>query len=156
MQEKMQLTPPCNNIPSREDWGDLTGDFDKSDAFDRFYGKSNREMQIAFSRDPTMRAQDIRFMPRFPFIYYMQGFIDFVLNGTYGNDAPDIANCLLDVVAERMEANSSEVNAIFTPLSKVLDFIVINDKKFNTYPEIYGNLAEKACSIKETLIYYPE
>jgi len=72
--EDLSLRSDESRIPSREDWGEFAGDFDAADAFRKFYGKSNYEVQPEFAKNTLMRAQDIRFMPSRPFSYYIKGF----------------------------------------------------------------------------------
>lgn len=149
--EDLSLRGDDNCIPSKEDWGDFAGDFDAADAFQNFFGKSNREMQSEFSRDALMRAQDIRFMPSRPFAYYIKGFADFVRFGSYDVDAPDIANSFISVIQDRADSAPWALASALNEVNDVLDFITSNGDRFCTHPEIYGDLAELAKQVKDKL-----
>jgi len=141
-----------NTIPSAGDWGDIAGDFDLSDAYRTFFGRSNREMQSCFAKNVMSRAQDIRFMPKVPFMYYMQGFSEFVLSESYGDQAPsDVANCFLSVVQNRTEVDPSAIVPIIGIVSKALDFIANNQESLGACAEIYGDFREKSALIQEKL-----
>lgn len=137
-------------IPTDEDWGDCEGDFDLSDARRVFGGHSNEEMHRHFATNVMMRAQDLRFMPRQPFMYYIQGFIDFVLSGAYGDqDSNDVANCFLDIVRARASDDPSALTSIYDRIVTALEFVVKNQDL--EYLDIYGNFRERADSIKRLI-----
>lgn len=138
------------NIPLEEDWGDYVGDFDVVDAHKVFFGRSNEEMFAYFSRNVMMRAQDLRFMPKLPFMYYIQGFADFVLSGSYGNQDPnDVANCFLSVVGERVRDDPSALAPMCDAIVAALDFLSKNQNP--EYLDIYGDFRQQANSIKSLL-----
>lgn len=149
--EKLPLKIEAGDIPSREDWGDFTGDFDAADAFTAFFGKSNRQMQSEFAKNALMRAQDIRFMPGRPFSYYIKGLADFVRFGKHDADAPDIANSFISVIQDRVAADPLVLNPALSDINDALDFIASNNERFGRVPELYDDLSELAKHIKSLI-----
>jgi hypothetical protein len=152
MQEKLPIAKRClvyDHIPNELDWGDVSGDFDAMDAYDIFFGHSNLEMQKEFAKNILSRAQDIRFMPSLPFMYYVIGFSDFVLSRKYGNEsAADVANSFISVIYDKSESDLDALIPVFDKISNTLDFLVKNQKFFGASEDIYGNFDEKIRSIK--------
>lgn len=139
-------------IPAREDWGDFTGDFDVADAYQSFFGRSNSDMQRYFVQDFMMRAQDIRFMPSRPFMYYILGFTDFLLNGSYEGEEADVGNCYLDIVESRMHADIAVLVPVADTVPMGLKFIADNPERFGGYPEIYGEFSGRLSRIEKIIL----
>ncbi|QDQ27868.1 hypothetical protein FNU76_16785 [Chitinimonas arctica] len=153
MQKRVQIISNVKNIPTREDWGDFSGDFDVSDAYENFFGKSNQEMRKCFSQNVMSRAQDIRFMPGIPFSYYIFGFCDFVLSKNYeGENTWDVADCFISVIKERAEKNPSVLLPIFEYIETALNFLVAHQEEFGADIEIYGDFEDASNLIKKAVI----
>jgi hypothetical protein len=136
-------------VPSKEDWGDLLGDFDAIDAYANFGGCTRSDAHRLLANDVLARAQDLRFMPHRPFVYYMKAFSDFVLSSNYGNSHPaDAADAFLSVVVTR----ASELRSIREDIEKALVFLVDRQSEFGASSSIYGLFAERSAEIKRLLV----
>lgn len=128
-------------IPSEADWGETKGDFDANDAKIAFLGRSNAEMQPEFKNQFMMRAQDMNWMPRVPFHYYMHGFTEHLMSEDYEEDDwGDLVSSFYMVVVERRL--SDDVLAIIPVADVVLDgleFIKRNVNNFDWGPEFHGS-----------------
>ena len=136
-----------SSVPSKEDWDDFTGDFDVADAYAAFFGRSNSEMQKSFEKDFMMRAQDLRFMPRVPFMYYILGFTEFLMHGSYDHDAVDIGNCYLDVVESHFDLDLFSLVPIADTGLTGLTFIATNPGKFEGDQQLYGDFTRRLTRI---------
>lgn len=127
-------------VPSEKDWGDLAGDFDARDAYKKFHGLSKQDTKKLFAEDVLARAQDVRFMPALPFIYYFEGFCEFVLEGVYG-DSPAwaVADSFISVLTSRAEADPELLVSNLTLLTSAVRFVVKNQQAFGASESIYGD-----------------
>jgi len=90
-------------VPSKSEWGDCSGDFDRMAAYNSFFGKTNEQMQRDFFRDVLSRVMELRFMPRAPFRYYMLGFCHYVMSGRFPTFASgDAAAGFLGLIEEKL------------------------------------------------------
>src|SRR5262245_29506057 len=89
-------------VPSEADWGNYQADLDQNHAHQMFAGKTNAEVQRYFGNNPLAMTDELRWMPRIPFQYYMIGFRDFIQAGVFESGwASDAANCFLGLVLQK-------------------------------------------------------
>jgi hypothetical protein len=85
-------------VPREEDWENYTEDLDADYAHKIFFGKTNEEMQPAFRRCVIERVDELRWMPKIPFQYYIFGLRDYVMRQEFDSyDDPDAASCFLNL-----------------------------------------------------------
>lgn len=139
------MTSFFRQVPTDKDWGDLAGDFDAQDAYKKFHGRSKQEAKEMFAKDILSCAQDVRFMPSVPFIYYLQGFCEFVLDGVYG-DSPAwaVADSFISVLTSKAKTNPELLVFNLDQISNALTFLVKNQTVFNANEDIYGDFNERA------------
>jgi hypothetical protein len=137
-------------VPSKEDWGDVDGDFDAEDAFRNFYGRNNADTQKFFSNNVLMRAQDIRFMPRLPFAYYIGGFSDYV-RAHPKTDCTHVADAFIGVVEERLSSDPQAVKLAAETILSGLNYIVENAQGFEDETDVYGDLQKKAACVQRAV-----
>jgi hypothetical protein len=136
-------------IPSESDWENYKDDIDASYAHDLFIGKTNEEMQVHFRRCVIERADELRWMPKIPFRYYMLGFRDFVMSGNYDDWGADVASCFIGLVEEKLAKEPDFILPIMPQLMPAIEYVANNQKKFGATEKIYGNFMEKFKRIKE-------
>jgi hypothetical protein len=153
MQERLPvITSSANKIPSAKEWGDLTGDFDATDAYKKFYGLSQQEARSLFAKDVLSCAQDLRFMPSIPFLYYFEAFCEFVLAEVYGgNPAWAVADSFISVLNSRVEVDPKLLVSNLPLIIKVLKFLVKNQQTFGATEPVYGDYYVKSKSILESI-----
>ncbi|GAB3254629.1 hypothetical protein [Chitinimonas naiadis] len=153
MQEKLpKMTSQSvrEKIPDRNDWGDISDDFDTKDAFDVFFGKSNQDARHYFLEDVQARTQELRSMPRTPFMYYLLGFCDVVLSGDFGAEHPfDIANCYMSIVMDRAVNNAASISSIFNEIDPVLTYLAENQESLGADVDIFGDFRGKSDLIRK-------
>jgi hypothetical protein len=153
MQERLPvITSSANKIPSNTDWGDIAGDFDASDAYRKFYGLPKQEAKKLFVKDALSCAQDLRFMPSIPFLYYFEEFCEFVLTEVYGdNPAWAVADSFISVLTSRVEVDPKLLVSNLPLITKVLRFLVRNQQSFGATEPVYGDFYVKSKSILESI-----
>jgi hypothetical protein len=137
--------------PTQEEWGDLPkDDLDAKSAYQDFFGKTNQEAQVIFANNAIEGADSLRWMPDVPFRYYMQGFIYFVMHGSFNNDyVADAASCFLGLVVEHLEGKPEKIMPIMDEVLPVVEYVAKNQEKFSADVGIYGNFNEKREKILE-------
>lgn len=139
-------------IPTDSQWGDLSGDFDAQDAFRVFYGLSNEETLALYKRDVLARVQDLRFMPRIPFQYYIQGFAEFVLSGDYGEShSSEVADGYLSVLLSRAMSDSEVLFLIWDRVFPAIEYVVKNQGLLGADKSVFGDFSETQKKIQDLL-----
>jgi len=134
-----------DNVPTELDWGDYQADLDQKCAHDVFAGKSNEDVRNDFYRNVIERADELRFMPKKPFQYYMIGFGEFVLRGEFADySSADAASCFLGLVIEKLDKNPDFILPIMEDLMPAIEYVGNNQIAFYASEEIYGDFLEKA------------
>jgi hypothetical protein len=100
-------------------------------------------MQPRFFENPIEKTEDLRWMPRVPFQYYMIGFRDALVSPGWEpcNDS-DAASCFLRLVLEKLERQPSHILAIMPELLPTVEFVAQNQLKFDADEKIYGSFLD--------------
>ncbi|ASF45345.1 hypothetical protein [Methylovulum psychrotolerans] len=137
-------------IPTETDWEEYWADLDQRDAYEVFYGRTNAEMHKEFRKYVTGRTTDLRFMPAIPFRYYMLGFKDFVVSSRFDElDAPDVANCYISLVEDKLKDAPEHILPIFDKLLGTAEYIANHQDDYGASVHIYGDFQDKLTLIKE-------
>lgn len=143
-------------VPTKEDWEEYYSDMDQRDAYKVFFGRTNKEVQDEYAKHITARTTDLKFMPKIPFCYYMIGFNDFVINGLFDKgDAPDVANCFITLVEDKLKNNPDHILPIMEKLLGTLEYIANHQGDYGASIRIYGDFREKLASIKASVARSP-
>lgn len=139
-------------VPSESDWENYQDDIDATHAHDLFIGKTNEQMREQFQRCVIERTDELRFMPKIPFRYYMLGFGLYIrsikIPDSSNMDTADAASCFINLVEEILNARPDDINPIMSDLLPTVEYIAANQESFDCDIEIYGNFPEKYQSIK--------
>lgn len=138
-------------IPTEQDWGCLpSDDLDIRAAFEDFYGKSNAEMQSAFSRCVIEMADSLRWMPSKPFRYYMKGFADFVMSNRFHEmDAADVASNFLRLVEYKLRQQPRDIAPLMDMILPIVAYLAKRQQEYQADVDIYGDFTEKNKEIEE-------
>lgn len=130
-------------VPTEADWENYKDDLDTEYAHRAFIGRTNEEMQPRFFENPIEMTDELRWMPRIPFQYYMVGFRDALVSPGWGpcNDS-DAASCFLRLVLEKLERQPTHILAIMPDLLPTIEDVAQNQLKFNANEKIYGSFLE--------------
>lgn len=139
-------------VPSLGMWDKETLAEDGQSAFERFYGKSNDEMQSFFHSNVISGITYLSSIPRGPFQYYIKGICQYI-NGDNLNkyEACAAASGFLDLISYKIEEDFEVIESILPYLYPTIDFIGGNQKVFNADEQVYGDFSRKAKEIKETI-----
>uniref|UniRef100_UPI0040566737 hypothetical protein n=1 Tax=Candidatus Electrothrix sp. TaxID=2170559 RepID=UPI0040566737 len=129
-----------SQIPTEKDWIGYEKDLDAKYAYKTFYGKTNEEMQSAFRYNVIERVDEIRFMPRGAFQYYIFGLRDYVIRQDFGfYDSSDAASCFINLILEKLRKDPEFIRPIISDLLPDLEFVAENQKLYEADGEIYGD-----------------
>jgi UDP:flavonoid glycosyltransferase YjiC (YdhE family) len=130
-------------VPTEQDWGNYQDDLDQNDAHQKFAGKTNEQVQRYFRENVIMTTDDLRWMPRIPFQYYMIGFKDFVSSRNFEPSyASDPASCFIRLVLEKLENHSDHILAIMPDLLPTVEYVANHQAEFEADKAIYGSFPE--------------
>jgi len=136
-------------VPSEADWGNYQNDLDQNHAHQMFAGKTNAEVQHYFLENPLALTDELRWMPRIPFQYYMIGFRDFIKAGVFEPTwASDAASCFLGLVLEKLQNHPLNILPIMPELLPTIEYVASNQEKFDANESIYGSFPEILKQIK--------
>jgi hypothetical protein len=135
-------------IPDAKDWAGYQEDLDVKYAHKLLFGKSIPEVIYHFARSPIERADELLFMPRKAFQYYVFAFAEY-LRSEESIGESDAASPFLNLLLNREEKDPGSVMEIYDDLFPVIDFVASNQERFDADPEIYGNYREKCDTLAE-------
>jgi hypothetical protein len=134
-------------IPGRADWAGYENDFDVRYAHKLFFGKSTSEVLEHFGGVQSIgRADELLFMPKRAFQYYIFAFAEFLLSDIAAGD-PDSASPFLRVLIAREQRDPGSVAEIYSNLASVVDYVASHQEHYDADPNIYGNFKEFACQL---------
>ena len=135
-----------NSVPTEADWKDDADadhtlySLDVTHAFQTFAGKANQEMQSRFFQNVLGCAEDLDYLPRIPFQYYMLGFRDFVMAGNFGwCDSSDAASSFLNRICRKLKEQPHFIRPIMPDLMPAVIYVSENQQLFDADVDIYGN-----------------
>jgi hypothetical protein len=129
-------------IPGAMEWSGYEADLDVRDAHRMMFGKSIEDVQPLFGDVHSIsRADELLFMPRGAFQYYVLAFAEFMRSERARGDS-DSANSFLGLLLAREERDPGSVSRIFDELAPVVEFVSENQSRFDAKPEIYGVFTE--------------
>lgn len=127
-------------IPTEKDWVGYEEDLDARYAYKIFFGKTNEEMQPAFKNNVIERVDEIRFMPRDVFQYYIFGLRDYVMRRDFGfYDSSDAASCFISLVLEKLRKDPESIQPVVSELLPDLEFVAQNQELYEADEDIYGD-----------------
>ncbi|HKZ18275.1 MAG TPA: hypothetical protein VJ161_12510 [Geobacteraceae bacterium] len=140
-------------IPDAGDWAGYKDDLDVKYAHKLLFGKSIQEVIHHFARSPIERADELLFMPRKAFQYYIFAFTEH-LESDESIGESDAASPFLNLLLAREEKDPGSVMEIYDDLFPTIDFVSSNQERFEADPEIYGSFREKGLALAEAFKKY--
>ena len=134
-------------IPTEDDWNEYDREFvldlDVNYARGQFFGKSNAEMLPQYKDHVLMRAEDLHWMPKKPFQYYVFGFRDFVRNGKFGfYESSDAASAFLNLILQKLKEQPDHILPVVPELMNDVKYIASNQAIYEADADIYGNFMD--------------
>ncbi len=139
-----------HQVPSELDWGDWQADLDQQYAHDLYAGRSNDELLDHFCSGPIEASDELLFMPKIPFQYYVLGFRDSVLARAHIDitDLASAAACFLKLLEARYSEAAEDFVGLTTELLPAAEFIAAHQKSFGADVDIYGDFAAQVGRIR--------
>ena len=131
-------------IPGSIEWSGYKDDLDVRHAHKLFFGKPISEVQQYFGGTQSIeRADELLFMPRQAFQYYVFAFANFVVSdGAIGD--PDSASPFLRLLVAREERDSGSVAQVYSELLPAIEYVASHQSTYDADRNIYGSFEELA------------
>ncbi len=126
------------NIPKDSDWGAYEKDLDVKAAYHRFAGKQFDALLDEYHNNPIEMTDELRFMPKVPFQYYIISFKHYVCSELSKNDS-DAASCYLRLIEEKLEKQPSYILPIMDKLLDSVKHVANNQNYYDADIDIYGD-----------------
>ena len=143
------MTLEYGKIPSKREWEGFEADLDVRYAHKLLFGKSVSEAIQYFGGVRSIeRADELLFMPRKAFQYYIFAFAEFLKSEQAARDS-DSASSFLRLLINREARDPDSVRKICAKLSPVVDFVSSHQEYFEADINIYGDFHELAARVRE-------
>lgn len=110
-------------VPGPDAWAGYRDDLDVKYAHKLFFGKSTAEVRQYFGGVQSIeRADELLFMPRRAFQYYVFAFAELVVSNAATVD-PASASAFLHLLVNREERDPGGVSEIYPELRPVVEFV---------------------------------
>jgi hypothetical protein len=134
------------NIPGVEEWAGHS-DVDASNVHAFWFGKSLDEMQEFFpGRQSIQRGEELLFMPRRAFQFYIFAFAQYVMSEAAVGDAEG-ASSFLKTLTGRETGDPGSVAQIFEQLQTTIEFVAESQSRYGADHNLYGDFREKAAEL---------
>jgi hypothetical protein len=142
------MPKPNLKVPGSNEWAGYEADLDVRYAHKIFFGKSIAEVQCFFGGIHSIqRADELLFMPRHAFQYYVFAFADFVLSDQAAGDS-DSASPFLRLLISREQRDPGSVSDIYPHLASTVEYVASHQAQYDADPNIYGSFQELATQLK--------
>jgi hypothetical protein len=138
-------------IPDRHDWGSLDECLDLKSAFKSFYQKSLAEAEIMFAQNALYYQEDLMWMPKIPFRFYLPAYINYLMSEESKGDS-DAANGFLSLIDWKLDPESGEMDdlaPLWPDTLRVLHHIEERQRWYDAEVEIYGDFKASVSSLKK-------
>jgi len=144
-----------NAVPTDADWKEaadadqtLEG-LDVAHAYRTCFGRTNQEMQQRFHESVHGTAEDLCYIPRIPFQYYILGFKDFVRAAVppYA-ELSDAASWFFAIVLRKLQEQPLFILPVMPDLMPTIIHISENQQQYDADVDIYGDFRGKRDSIE--------
>jgi len=134
-------------VPGPEEWAGYKDDLDGRQAHAFWFGKSLEDVQQYFGGVQSIqRGQELLFMPRRAFQFYICAFVQFVMSEAAIGDA-DTASSLLNFLTAREKRDPGSVAQIYDRLQPTLEFVAESQVRFKAEHDVYGDFRETAAAL---------
>ncbi len=122
-------------------------DLDTASAYHNFFGKPLELVVTMFEINPFGCSEDLMFMPRLCFAYYIHSYMEYLRSPQAKGDS-DAANCFFSLVKIRAEDFRKFCRE---PALDTLKILAAGQEWFDAPIDIYGSFPERAASCAELL-----
>jgi hypothetical protein len=142
------MAKKANKVPGKEEWAGYERDLDVRHAYRQMFGKTIDEVQILFGGVQSIgRADELLFMPRHAFRYYVRAFAQYAMSPEAAGDSAT-ASSFLHLLIAREKRDPGSVSQVFMQLEPAVDFIAGHQDYFEADPSIFGDFSVIATEAK--------
>jgi hypothetical protein len=137
-----------SKIPGQIEWSGYQQDLDVKYAHKLMFGKSTSEVRELFGGVRSIeRADELLFMPRGAFQYYVFAFAEFLQTDAATGD-PDSASPFLRLLVNREQRDPGSVSQIYSEIAPAVEYVAGRQTQFGADKDIYGSFRELAERLK--------
>jgi hypothetical protein len=126
-------------VPGAKEWQGYEADLDVRHAYKLLFGKSTSDVVQHFAGARCIeRANELLFMPRAAFQYYVFAFVEYIRSSEAEGDS-DAGSVFLRLLASREKKDPGSVKTIYSELRETVNFVAGNQEYFDASPDIYGS-----------------
>jgi hypothetical protein len=145
----IEILKMAHEIPGDEAWAGYENDIDASYAHAHWFGRSLDDMQKEFPDGRSIeRADELLFMPRQAFQFYIFAFAQYVMSEPAIGDS-DAASAFLGFLTAREKRDPGSVAQVYAQLAPTIEFVATSQARFDASHAIYGDFAEKAAILQK-------
>jgi len=134
-------------VPDAKAWEGYEADLDVRYAYKLLFGKTASEVVRHFADARCIeRADELLFMPRAAFQYYVFAFVEYIRSAQAREDS-DAGSVFLRLLANREQKDPGSVKVIYPELRETVDFVSSNQEYFDASPDIYGSFEELGAEV---------
>jgi hypothetical protein len=137
-------------IPTEAEWRSEPWDMDVSYAYKHFAGKSFEEAVDLFKDNALTYQEDVMFMPRACFPFYVRAYVAYLHSDASKDDA-DGASCFFGLAEFRTEEIRSD-GSLVSEIVNTLRHLATRQEWYDADVDIYGSFAERAQRTEKKLI----
>jgi hypothetical protein len=131
-------------VPGKTEWSGYESDLDVRHAHRLMFGKNTDEVQHLFGDiNSISRMDELLFMPRGAFQYYVLAFAQFVMSPQAAGDSAT-ASSFFELLSAREKRDFGSVSQIYPLLKPAVDYVSSRQEHFDADPNIYGNFMDLA------------
>ncbi len=143
------------HVPTREEWGKCPAhvlDLDWNWSFEHYAGKSNEEVAATVAGNPLSAAEDVRYMNRVPFRYYVKGYCECLAQRRFdAHHMADAASCLFGTIEYKLQHDPASLLPVDETVMRTLQFAADQQDEIEASHAIYGDFQEKLRAIQQRL-----
>ena len=134
-------------IPGAKEWQGYKADLGVHNAYKLLFGKSTSEVVQYFAGARCIeRANELLYMPRAAFQYYVFAFVEYIRSNQAEGDS-DAGSVFLRLLASREQKDPGSVKTIYSELCETVSFVAENQKYFDASPDIYGSFNDLGAEV---------
>lgn len=138
-------------VPDEAAWEQHPEDLDWGWAKKQFFGLTLEQAAPLFGENPIERAEDLRFMPKRPFQYYIRAYAAFLLSdqALTCQEPYSAASCFLNLLEEKYKEGRGFVTpALLEALLPAAEHVAAKQEAFEADVDIFGDFWEQVGRIK--------
>lgn len=139
-------------VPGEADWEHHPDDLDWVSAREMFFGMTLEQAAPLFADNPIERTDELRFMPRGPFGYYIRAFAAWLDSPQFHESVLpcSAASCFLNLLEEKLQqADGCMPPELVQQLLPVATRLAASQQELEADEDIYGSFPEQLERIRK-------